>query len=182
VAGGLQREQQEQLFERIFPALRKDDASPELYLLAGSLERVDMMQKIRLGQHLTQQLAAGRQKFVNQRMWALARIASRVPLYGGPHTIVRPEVVVGWFDELKKIKRGDAAFSKLALFLTQAGRMIGDREYDLSDAARGQFLAKLGEVGASAEQMRLVREFVPVDTEAKMQLFGESLPVGLVLS
>ena len=182
VAGGLLREQQEQLFERIFPALRKDDASPELYLLAGSLERVDMMQKIRLGQHLTQQLTAGRQKFVNQRMWALARIASRVPLYGGPHTIVRPEVVVGWFDELKKIKRGDAAFSKLALFLTQAGRMIGDREYDLSDAARGQFLAKLGETGASAEQMRLVREFVPVDTEAKTQLFGESLPVGLVLS
>ncbi|MCX6107094.1 MAG: Hsp70 family protein [Proteobacteria bacterium] len=182
VAGGLLREQQEQLFERIFPALRKDDASPELYLLAGSLERVDMMQKIRLGQHLTQQLAAGRQKFVNQRMWALARIASRVPLYGGPHTIARPELVVGWFDELKKINRGDAAFSKLSLFLTQAGRMIGDREYDLSDAARGQFLAKLGETGASAEQMRLVREFVPVDTEAKMLLFGESLPAGLVLS
>ena len=182
VAGGLLREQQEQLFERIFPALRKDDASPELYLLAGSLERVDMMQKIRLGQHLTQQLAAGRQKFVNQRMWALARIASRVPLYGGPHNIVRPEVVAGWFDELKKIKRGDAACSKLSLFLTQAGRMIGDREYDLSDATRGQFLAKLGDVGASAEQMRLVREFAPVDTEAKTQLFGESLPVGLVLS
>ena len=181
VAGGLHKEQQELLFDRIFPAIRKGDASPEIYLLAGSLERIDMTSKIRLGQHLTQYIADGRQQFINQRMWALARIASRVPLYSGAHNIVRPETVVEWFNELQRLKRGEAAYSKLPLFLSLAGRMIGDREYDLADVDRGRFLAKLGEAGATPEQMRLVRELVPMDHEAKSQLFGEALPSGLVL-
>ncbi len=182
VAGGLNKAQQERIFDRIFPAIRKNEvSSPELYMLAGSLERIDMGQKIRLGQQLVQQIVGGRQQFVNQRVWALARIASRVPLYGGAETIIRPEVVGTWFLVLRKLKRQDPAFAKLSLFLSQAGRLVDDREFDLDDAQRDDFLRHLVTVGASAEQSRVVREFVPVDHAARTQLFGESLPAGLIL-
>ena len=182
VAGGLNKIQQERIFDRIFPALRKNAASSgELYMLAGSLERIDMGQKIRLGQQLVQQIVGGRQQFVNQRMWALARIASRVPLYGGAEAIVRPEVVGAWFRELRSLKRQDPAFGKLALFLSQAGRMVLDREFDLAEPLRAEFLQHLTLTFASAEQTRVVREFVAVDSAARTLLFGESLPAGLVL-
>jgi len=182
VAGGLNKIQQERIFDRIFPVLRKNEASSaEIYMLAGSLERIDMGHKIRLGQQLVQQIVGGRQQFINQRMWALARIASRVPLYGGAEVIVRPEVVGAWFRELRSLKRQDPAFGKLALFLSQAGRMVLDREFDLAEPLRAEFLHHLTHVGASAEQSRVVREFVAVDSAARTQLFGESLPAGLVL-
>ncbi|MBM4251471.1 MAG: hypothetical protein FJ146_05835 [Deltaproteobacteria bacterium] len=182
VAGGLNKVQQSKLWDRIYPAVRRGDAAPELYLLAGSLERIDMQEKIRLGSQLVQQLAAGRRQHVNQKMWALARLASRVPLYGGSHQIVRPEPVVAWFEELQALRSHDPAYAKLPLFLSQAGRMIGDREYDLPAIVRQAFLSKLKECRAAPEQVAVVAAFVPVDHGARSQLFGEALPVGLVLS
>jgi len=181
VAGGLDKQQQAKLWDRIYPAVRKGEAQPELYLLAGSLERIDMQEKIRLGSQLVQQIAAGRRQNVNQKMWALARLASRVPLYGGAHQIVRPEPVVAWFEELKALGPNDPAFAKLPIFLSQAGRMIGDREYDLPASSRKAFIAKLRECKATQEQMVVVEELIPVDNLTRSQLFGEALPVGLVL-
>ena len=182
VAGGLDKNQQAKIWDRIYPAVRKGDAQPELYLLAGSLERIEMQEKIRLGNQLVQQIAAGRVQNVNQKMWALARLASRVPLYGGAHQIVRPETVVSWFEALKGLRPSDAAYAKLPLFLSQAGRMIGDREYDLAGDVRDAFVAKLKACKSSPEEIAVVEAYVPVDYGTRSQLFGEALPVGLVLS
>lgn len=182
VAGGLSREQQEKLFDRIFPALRKGEAqSPELLMLAGSLERIEMGQKLRLGSHLAQQIAQGRRQFLGQRLWALARVASRTPLYAGPAQIVRPEAVIQWAKQLEKLSSKDPAHAKLALFYSQAGRLVGDREFDLPEPIRHEFLSRLKDLGATGEQARVLTEMLPLDIAAKSQLFGESLPVGLIL-
>jgi molecular chaperone DnaK (HSP70) len=182
VAGGLTREQQEQVFDRIFPAIRKGDVpSPEIYMLAGSLERIEMGQKVRLGNHLAQQIAAGRKQFIDQRMWALARLASRVPLYGGAQTIVRPRVIGEWYKELRGLDFRQAPYNRLTLFLSQGGRVVRDREFDLPEDLRSEFLKRLTAAGAPPEQAAVVQDFVPVDAAARTQLFGESLPAGLVL-
>lgn len=182
VAGGLSREQQDAIFAKIFPMILKGEASShEVYMLAGSLERLEMSKKLRLGNQLVQQIVAGKKQFLDQRLWALGRIASRVPLYGGPESIVRPKFVADWYRELSGIEMSQSPYRGLLQVLSQAGRMIGDREFDLPEELRQEFLAKLERSGAHPEQLEVVRKLVPVDTATRTQLFGESLPTGLLL-
>jgi molecular chaperone DnaK (HSP70) len=183
VAGGLTRDQQDAIFAKIFPMVLKGEASShEVYMLAGSLERLEMSKKIRLGNQLVQHIAFGKKQYLEQRMWALGRIASRVPLYGGPESIVRPKFIGDWFRELEGLDMSRPPYKGLLQFLAQAGRMVGDREFDLPEDLREAFLEKLVKSGATEEQQRVVREHVAVDTAARAQLFGESLPTGLVLA
>lgn len=177
VAGGLSREQQEKIFDKIFPALRQDTASSELYMLLASLERVDMTRRLRLGNHLVQPIAAGRKQFLDQRIWALGRVASRVPLYGGPEAIVRPKFVGEWLDQLK-----GSDYPKLSMLYSQAARLLGDREFDLPESMRVQAQDRLKALRAPEDLLRVTRELVAVDSEAQSRLFGESLPTGLILA
>ena len=183
IAGGLSRERQDLLLARILPALRKGDLdSPELYLLAGALERADLGQKMRLGQLLTQQLAAGRRQHQDARLFALARVASRSPLYGGPETVVAPEVVARWWLELRPLATAAAARgSRLPLFLASAGRLVGERSLDLTDGLREEFVTVLRQFGAGDDLIRPLREVIPVSGAAREAQFGESLPLGLSL-
>ncbi len=183
VAGGLGRAEQEKIYDKIFPALRQGEtASSELYMLAASLERVDMGRRVRLGNQLAQQLAAGRKQYFDQRAWALARIASRVPLYGGAEAIVRPKFVEEWFTMLRPLSMKDASFAKLAMFYAQAARLLGDRELDLPDALRAEAQDRLRLLKAPEDLIRATKERVEVDLDTKARLFGESLPSGLVLA
>ena len=182
VAGGLSREQQEQVFARIFPQIRKGDAqSAEVYMLAGSLERIEMGQKVRLGQQLALQISTGKKQHLDQKMWALARIASRVPLYAGPQNIIRPSFIEAWAETLHPLNMSQIPYSRLTHFYAQAGRVTGDREFDLSPDLRRMFLERLIEGKAGDEFIRPVREFVPFKAQDHSVLFGESLPAGLWL-
>lgn len=183
VAGGLTREQQDALFAKIFPMILKGEASShEIYMLAGSLERLEMGKKLRLGHQLAQQIAAGKKQYLEAKIWALARIASRVPLYGGSEAIIRPKFVEEWFAAVQGLDMSRPPYKGLLQFLSQAGRVVNDREFDLADDLRQAMLAKMTASGASAEQRSVVEQFVPVDVAARIQLFGESLPAGLILA
>lgn len=183
VAGGLTREQQDNLFAKIFPMILKGEASShEIYILAGSLERLEMSKKLRLGHQLVQQIVAGKKQYLEARIWALARIASRVPLYGGSEAIIRPKFIGEWFATLKSLDMSRPPYKGLLQFLSQAGRIVNDREFDLPEELRLAILEKMTKSGASSEQRSVVEQFVPVDLTARAQLFGESLPAGLILA
>ena len=51
----------------------------------------------------------------------------------------------------------------------------------MSPEARGEILKKLEQSRARPEQLRVVRELVPVGEEDGVRQFGESLPAGLML-
>lgn len=183
VAGGLTREQQEKIFDKIFPAIRKGNVpSSEIYMLAGSLERIEMGNKVRLGNYLVQQISEGRKQFLDQKLWALARIASRVLMHGSAESIVRPAFVEEWFGKLRGINVRDKQYARLTSFLSQAGRIVNDREFDLSNDVRSAMIVLLEKAGAESSMVRPLLEFVPVDAEAKSRLFGEELPAGLILN
>ncbi len=183
VAGGLSRLQQEKLFDKVFPAIRKGNApSLEVYMLAGSLERIEMNNKVRLGNYLVQQISEGRKQFLDQKLWALARIGSRVLMHGSSESIVRPVFVEDWFSKLRTLNINDKQYSRLSIFLSQAGRLVNDREFDLSTETRAAMIAMLKKVTVDESLIKPLREFVPVDADAKSKLFGEELPGGLVLS
>lgn len=183
VAGGLAREQQELLFDKVFPQLLKaDGATPEMIMLLGSLERIDMNRKLRLGNQLVSQILSGKKQGLDQKTWALARVASRVPLYAGPSAIVRPSFVAAWADSLAGLGSDSAAASRLNVFYALAGRLVGDREFDLADDVRKHFLDKLRGARAAPELQKPLSEIVPVTAGDQARLFGESIPTGLVLS
>jgi hypothetical protein len=72
--------------------------------------------------------------------------------------------------------------SRLLLFLSQAGRRVEDREFDLDEALRRDIVAKMTGAAAPEALVKVVRDYVPFDQAASAALFGESLPPGLVLS
>lgn len=181
-AGGLSAEQQERIFDKIFPALRNATTqSKEMHLLAGSLERVEMKKKIRLGNALAQQIASGKKDLLDGKIWALARLASRVPLYGGPQHVIRQKFVAEWLRQLLPLKATDKFYYSLNTLFAQAGRLVEDREFDLAPDLRSELIAKMRKEGALAEQITPLEVYKPMDIQDRTRLFGEALPPGLIL-
>lgn len=182
VAGGLNRQHQEQILQKILPAIRKDDASPEIYLLAGALERIAPSLRLRLGQLLTDALISGRLACGEQKMLALSRIVSRVPLYAGPEAIISPEQVVIWGQTLDKLAPGSPPGKVAKFFYSRGGRIIGNQDLDLDETGRQYFLRKLKQLRAGEELSKVVCSYLPISHEEQQSLFGEELPPGLTLS
>lgn len=182
IAGGLSQEQQNILFDRIAPQIRKqqsDQASREMILLAGSLERLEMNRKLQLGRSLVGQLKSGQKQLVDAKIWALSRIASRIPLYGGLEDIVQPLFVEQWIEELSELDPRQKHYNRLVYFYSQAGRRLDLRELDLSPKHRQICLEQLEKAKADEVLIKPVREFCPPDRQLLDQLFGEDLPSGI---
>lgn len=183
VAGGLSRSQQEIIFAKIIPSIRKgNEATAEMYMLAGSLELVDMEKKLQLGKLLVEQIAAGRHHCIDQKIWALSRLASRLPIHGGAENLVRPSFVESWIRALQPLDCRKPPLKRLTAFYALGGRLVQDREFDLSPEVRQVVLAKLKECQASPEQIQPVLSFVPQSLESKSELIGESLPLGFFIA
>jgi hypothetical protein len=74
-------------------------------------------------------------------------------------------------------------FGKLscsALF-AQAARKTDRRDIDIPEALRERILRKMEQSAAHEEELRVVRELVPIDDTDRVRQFGESLPGGLIL-
>src|SRR5690606_38009785 len=137
------------VFAKVFPDIRGERVShPEAYLLAGSLERIDVKNKVRLGNLLVQQLVEQRASHISQTCWALARVASRVPLYSGPEHIVRPRTVENWTAQLlQNLDPAKPAYRPLTQYFRLAARIVNDREFDVSLAMRERLVDLLEKLG-----------------------------------
>lgn len=182
IAGGLNRERQQGIFQKIAPLLKKDRApSPQAYLLAGSLERVNSSHRIQLGNALAQQIATGSKAMLDSKIWCLSRLASRVPLYGGPETIIRPSNLSRWADTLAPLNIKQSHYRKLEAFYSLGGRQVNDREFDIDLTLRQHFLEKLQHLGSDDRNVQQVANYLSVDLKDQDILFGEALPGGLFL-
>jgi len=178
IAGGLDRKAQDLIFSKVYPLIKREDCTPEIFLLLGALERVDMQKRIALGQWLSSDLihnATHRE----QKIWALTRIANRLPLYGGAECIVRPNFVGPWLEKLSvlDLKRTTG----LVGFYTNACRLINDRELDIPESWRTKVIDML-EASGQGSQLAMVKTYIPQDTQMVSMLLGDSLPVGLMIS
>lgn len=180
VAGGLDRIQQELLYEKESEGLKfKGGEEVELLRLVASLERINLDWKAELGERLVKQLTSPATVLTEHEAWAFGRLASRVPLYGGPHNVIPPEIVGKWCRTILE-SRSSATLGRPVLnALAQVARQCGEKLCDLDEADREMIIAFLEKKGLDEERMRCVREFVPVDTALASQLFGEELPLGL---
>ena len=178
IAGGLSADQQQMIFQKIWPSLRQgEDRSQEMVLLGGALERLDGKAKIHLATKLAEQVKASR-VLREQKIWALARLCARTPLYGGMEVILKPKVVEAIMAEWSDLPLHDASFRSLGLFYAQAARLTGDRHLDLSLQAREQAFLLHERLGGPEAQREGLLTLKPIDWQQHYHAFGEELPLG----
>jgi hypothetical protein len=172
IAGGLNKNQQTDLFQRLSPVLlprgskrTRVNASllREMWRAAASLELLPIQTKTQLGDELMTRVLSG--EFVETGLWCLARVGARKLFYGPSNQVLPPAVAARWAEQLLKVPKAADAIGALA-------RQTGD-------AARDLPASTLSVVRRTFPDLELDRE--PQDHLAAMgKIFGEDLPSGLV--
>src|SRR5580692_7753414 len=172
VAGGLNKNQQTDVFQRLSPTLlprsaKRPRVNPsllrEMWRAAASLEFLPIQTKTQLGDELVARIAKG--DFVDTGLGCLARLGARKLFYGPINQVLPASTVSRWLEPLLKIQKAEDAVGTLA-------RRTGD-------AARDLPAATLDLVRRAFPKLDLDTE--PSDNLAAMnKIFGEELPSGLV--
>jgi actin-like ATPase involved in cell morphogenesis len=172
VAGGLNKNQQTDLFQRLSPILLpraskrpRVNASllREMWRAAASLELLPIQTKTQLGDELITRVVSG--DFVDTGLWCLARLGARKLFYGPINQVLPPTTASRWTEQLLKVPKASDAIAALA-------RHTGDATRDLPSST-------LSVVRRTFPDLELDRD--PQDHLAAMgRIFGEDLPSGLV--
>ena len=187
IAGGLSPGQQRQLSQEVTPLLtpKKRGAKVrlqiqqqlELWMLVANLERLYIKDKIAWGRLLLSQIKPkqGRQ----QHFWTLARIGARELLYGPVDRVIPPAEARKWIDHI--LDRDWRQAKPVVNALVQIARKTGDRTRDLDSSTLDHLLEWLSNKTGLSDQSRFLTEVVPIARQEEQDLFGESLPDGIIL-
>ncbi len=191
VSGGLNTALQQALFARLRPTLLPAKGKPfskppaneyaEMWRAAATLERLDSKTKENLGTALVKQCKKGPAPVYG--FWSITRLGARVQLYGPLNSVVHPEIVEGWIEQLLPFEPSNESERSAWLFcLSQLARRSGLRAIDVSDHVRDRVLAVLRANPCPASWKRMVEDVLQAEGEEQSRLFGESLPIGLRLT
>jgi DNA-K related protein/Hsp70 protein len=191
VSGGLNASLQQALFTRLkptlLPAKSKAFSRPpaneyaEMWRAAATLERLDAKTKEQLGAAVLKDCK--KSPVPTHGFWSLTRFGARVQLYGPLNSVVHPEIVEQWIEELLPFVPGNESERNGWLFcLAEMARQSGLRAVDVSDLTRNRVLGTLRSHPCPGAWKRIVEEVVANEGEEAARMFGESLPIGLRLS
>ena len=172
VAGGLNKNQQTDVFQRLSPTLmprgaKRPRVNPsllrEMWRAAASLEFLPIQTKTQLGDELVARIAKG--DFVDTALWCVARLGARKLFYGPINQVLPASTASRWLEPLLKIQKAEDAVAAMA-------RRTGDSTRDLPAATLDLVRRAFPRLDLDAE---------PSDNLAAMnKIFGEELPSGLV--
>jgi len=172
VAGGLNKNQQVDIFQRLSPVLLpraqkrprvNNSLLREMWRTAASLELLPLQTKTQLGDTLITQIKKG--EAVDTGMWCLSRIGARKLFYGPINQVVSQTVAARWVDGLLKVPNSQDALIAIA-------RRTGDSTRDLPNATIDLVRRKIPEALIPALEGEVEEDLGKV--------FGEELPSGLV--
>ena len=180
VAGGLNRNQQTDIYQRLSPFLLpkgtkkvprvNSSLAREMWRAAASLELLPIQTKTDLGDALVKKFKSG--EAGPSEIWCLSRLGARQLLYGPNNQVAPPATAVRWVDALLRAKNSEEA-------LTAIARHTGDTSRDLPAAT----------IGIVRRALESKPELIPVlegdqerNLDALGRMFGEELPAGLVFS
>jgi len=174
VAGGLNRNQQFDIFQRIAPMLLpKGGKKPprvntslarEMWRAASSLELLPVQTKTQLGDALVERIK--KNDFVDSGLWCVSRLGARKLFYGPNNLVVPPAIAARWMEGIVRNEKAEDAVLSLA-------RVTGDTTRDLPSAAVDLARRAWPDVDFEAEESG--------DLRAMGRIFGEELPSGLVM-
>jgi molecular chaperone DnaK (HSP70) len=187
IAGGLNRQQQIQLFQEVAPALLtrakakaklKVKATPqevrEFWQLMASCERLPPETRRDLGDELVATVKKG--KAGDLDYWVLGRLGARAPFYGPINQALARSDAQRWVEALLAAGPNKAAH---VFALVQLARCVGDRERDLDPALRQRVADAVRRLPTGDRAARLVSEHVPLAASERARILDESLPAGL---
>jgi hypothetical protein len=188
VAGGLTRQQQQQLYNEVAPWLlprlkSKTRGLPragpqelrEYWQLMGSCERLSAEMKAELGDALLP--AVLKAQATDVELWAFGRLGARAPMYGPLNCIVARKVVARWAEAL--LKSDWRKPEPMVFMLVQLARCVDDRERDLDGSLRQRIAERIASLPGARRAAQLLTEFVPLEAHERARIMDESLPVGL---
>ncbi|HUP02572.1 MAG TPA: Hsp70 family protein [Bryobacteraceae bacterium] len=182
VAGGLNRNQQADIYQRLSANLLPRGAKKpqrinasllrEMWRAAASLELLPIGTKTELGDALMRRVKAG--DFKESELWCLSRLGARKLFYGPMNLVIPPATAVRWAEGLLNTSGAGDALAALA-------RRTEDPTRDLPAAAYENVKRKL-EAMPQAERLLAALEGEEGDERAMERIFGEELPSGLLLA
>lgn len=184
VAGGLSSQRQEAILAPELSRLRSQSNQPaELVRLAGALERIDLATKAQLFDLFLQgarELATKRQHAAPY-LAALGLLLNRSLLYAGPEFVLPAVHVEKAYDALSDLDWEDPLLLEIQTLFLRAGRIINDPRIDLPKSLREKIASKLQKSGVAPTKVARLRSYIPLALADRANLFGESLPPGLVI-
>jgi len=189
IAGGLNRQQQMQLYTEVaphlVPKLKAKAKGPkpgpqeirEYWQLMASCERVSAEIKAELGGVLLASVSKG--KASDTDLWALGRLGARAAMYGPLNGVVSPAIVAGWVESLLAARWEKP--EPYVFLLVQLARCVGDRERDLEESLRRRIAQRVIDLPHGRRAARLVTEVVPLEAQERARILDEALPAGLQL-
>src|SRR5579871_2592739 len=182
VAGGLNRNQQADIYQRLSGhLLPRGNKKPqrinasllrEMWRTASSLELLPIGAKTELGEALIKRVKTG--DFKESELWCLSRLGARHLFYGPINLVVPPAAAARWVETLLKVPNAGEALAALA-------RRTEDPTRDLAAAVRETVKHKL-QTMPHAERLLATLEGEEEDDRTLGRIFGEELPSGLVLA
>jgi len=182
VAGGLNRNQQADVYQRLAGfLLPRGNKKPqrinaallrEMWRTAASLELLPLGAKTELGDALVRRIKAG--DYRESELWCVSRLGARQLFYGPINLVVPPAIVTRWAEALLNIAAASDALAALA-------RRTDDSTRDLPAATRQTIRGKL-EAMPHGGRLLAVLDGEAEDDRALGRIFGEELPSGLVLA
>jgi hypothetical protein len=186
VAGGLNANQQNELYQRIRIALGvggkklggklNPQFEREGWRLLASLEHLSAATRVALGKELLAKLKA--QPRNKSFLWSLGRLGARIPLYGPLNCVVSAEEAGRW---VKSLLRFPELTPDVASAIVQLGARTNDPHRDIEADVRWSALVRLNEAGMTEGLLESLQEYVPPGRGDAIRIFGESLPEGLRL-
>jgi hypothetical protein len=179
VAGGLNRNQQSDVVQRLLPMLLpKPGKKPqrinssllrEMWRTASSMELIPAGNRIQLGDALLKQ---GKESgFDDTVLWCLSRLGARQLFYGPANQVSAASVATRWIEALVSVPRAEETLVSLA-------RRTGDPVRDVSATTLAAVRAGLTDERSIAQ----LEGDAERDDRALGRIFGEDLPSGLTLA
>ena len=172
IAGGLNKNQQVDIFQRLSPALLprpgkrprlNNSLLREMWRTGSSLELLPLQTKTQLGDTLLALMKKG--ELVETGLWCLARLGARKLFYGPINQVLQPALATRWVEALLKVPNSQDALVAIA-------RRTGDSTRDLPPATLELVRRKIPEA--------LIPMLEGEVEEDLGKVFGEELPSGLV--
>jgi molecular chaperone DnaK (HSP70) len=180
LAGGLNRNQQIDVFQRLSPNLLpkqnkrvriNSSLLREMWRTASSLELLPLQTKNDLGDGLLRRLKSDESGGASD-LWCLGRLGARKLFYGPNNLVVPASTASRWVDAILKVKNSGDALVSLA-------QVTGDGIRDLAPGAVNLVRAKLQN---EPELLAVLEGERTGDLAAMGRVYGEELPSGLVFA
>jgi len=188
IAAGLNKGQQGQIFNELFPLVYNKKRqvlnikgntntyiySEQLRALAA-MELVDVAHKIKLGAALVKRLMTG--NAIPSEYWALGRVGARQLFCGTMANVIPSKLCSEWIYTL--LDTPEAHNKHLPFTLMLLARQTGVREIDLPE----KLLAKVTPyLDKEPDLQALLNHERELSLNERDQFFGDSLPIGLALT